>query len=531
MTFQNLIIGSGPTAIVAAMEILKSDKQVCIVDIGNKIEDNNFNIKKSFLENFDIETFIRSCKEKLNIKYLYKNDHLKFPLGSDFVYRKTDFEIFNASTKVDYVLSNAEGGLSNIWGTMVSPFFPKDIKDWDISYSHFYKEYKKIEKIIPILSSRDNLDNFFPINYGQPHNFALSPNAADFYSELNKNSNEYNKNGIFFGRAKLAIGNMYSYNQVQCQSCGLCHYGCPYDCMFNSSQILAKISQNKNFTYINKSFVKEITLNNQGNINAHIIDIANNKKNIIIGKNIFICCGPISTAALLLRSKLTKSSTIYFKESQRFILPILKKKNFKNSINQNKNTLSEIFLEIYNNLISDKTIHIQYYAFLNEMLKPLEKLFGSYSFYLPKFFPSIFGRLNLLIGYLHSDYSNQLSFTMDRDKKNFYLDEVKNKKTEETLNKILKFINVKFKNNFFILNFLKNINLTGASYHYGSSFPMKKNQGNKDSTTLLGELNGNKNIFLLDASILPDVPASPTTLNVCINARRIISELNDLKRL
>ena len=531
MKFNNLIIGSGPTAIVAASEMLKSGNQICIVDVGITIEDKNLDIKKTFLDNHDINAFIKSCKNNGNVKNHYKNIHLKFPLGSDFVFKKNEFEIFNASNKVDYLVSNAQGGLSNIWGTMVSPFYPKDIENWDISYSQFYKDYREIEKIVPILSAQDNLDDFFPITYGTPHNFNLSPNAADFYSALNQNKSEYNSNGIFFGRAKLAVGDMYSHNQVQCQSCGLCHYGCPYDCMFNSSQILKKISKNKNFTYIDKSFVEEIIINNEGEVSARIINITKKTKNEIAAKNIFICSGPISTAALLLRSKLTKKDKIYFKESQRFILPLLKKKNLPNSINQSKNTLSEIFLEVSNDLISDKAIHIQYYAFLNEMLKPLEKLFGNYSSYFPKFFPFIFGRLNLFIGYLHSSDSNQLSLTMSEDKKNFYLDEIKNQKSKQTLNKIFKFINKQFKRDFYILEFLKNINLTGASYHYGSSFPMKKEQQIYDSTSLLGELNGNKNIFVLDASILPDIPACPTTLNVCINARRIISELNNLRRL
>ena len=49
----------------------------------------------------------------------------------------------------------------------------------------------------------------------------------------------------------------------------------------------------------------------------------------------------------------------------------------------------------------------------------------------------------------------------------------------------------------------------------------------QDYTNLNGELNNNENIYLLDASILPDMPGHPTTFNVCINAARIIKDLND----
>ena len=48
----------------------------------------------------------------------------------------------------------------------------------------------------------------------------------------------------------------------------------------------------------------------------------------------------------------------------------------------------------------------------------------------------------------------------------------------------------------------------------------------KNHTNLNGELNDYKNIFILDSSILPDMPAHPTTFNVCINVARIVQNLD-----
>ena len=42
----------------------------------------------------------------------------------------------------------AKGGLSNIWGTLSSPFFRKDIENWGISYNEFYREKNKVESIL-----------------------------------------------------------------------------------------------------------------------------------------------------------------------------------------------------------------------------------------------------------------------------------------------------------------------------------------------------------------------------------------------
>ena len=48
---------------------------------------------------------------------------------------------------------------------------------------------------------------------------------------------------------------------------------------------------------------------------------------------------------------------------------------------------------------------------------------------------------------------------------------------------------------------------------------------NENSTTLNGELHNFKNVFILDASVFPDIPGSPTTFNIAINSSRMINNL------
>ena len=340
-----------------------------------------------------------------------------------------------------------------------------------------------------------------------------------------------NNNGLFFGRSKVAVGNYYSNNNVECQECGLCHYGCPYDCMFNSSQLFDIIKSNKNFLYINNKFASKIIKKDSLNL-VECIDTITKEQTTFSSKNIFICCGPISTAALLFRSNLVKANKVTFKESQRFFLPIFNKNHIKNSTSQDKNVLSELYLEIYDKKLLSKSVHLQYYSFVDIFLKPLEKFFGKYVYLFPKIFPFIFGRINLLIGYLHSDYSNKIIMTslpnQESGKYQYSLSFEKNDLVNDAVNKITSHLKENFNEDFYIFNNLTNINLTGASYHYGSSFPMSNSSDSfKDHTNLDGELNNNENIYLLDASILPDMPGHPTTFNVCVNAARIINDLNE----
>lgn len=529
MKYQNIIIGSGPTGTIAAEEILKSGKEVAILDFGNLLEEKNLQIKENFLKDENKLKFLDDINKNQIISQKYKNENLKYPFGSDFVFKKNDFEKFKSDEKIDYLYSNAKGGLSNVWGTMFSPFYPKDLKNWDLNYDDFYKDGREIENSIPLLSSKDNLDKFFPLKFGNEHNYPLSSNAKDFFNILESEKDNLNKDGVFFGRAKMAIGNKYSYQNVDCKSCGLCHKGCPYDCMFNANQLLDQLIKQYNLNYFKNLFVQKIHKDKE-EIIIETFDKDTKQKKFFSAKNAFICCGPISTATLLLRSNMIDGDTLTLNESQRFFIPIFKKSNTFGSVDQNKNTLSEIFLEIFNSKLCEKSIHIQYYTFIHEMLQPFSKFFGKFSNYLPKLFPFIFGRLNLLIGYLHSDYSDKIQITKGKKEYEYELKPIKNKETDDKIKKIIVFLKKKLGKNFFVFPFMLNKNMTGASYHYGSSLPMSKSK-KKNATSLVGELYDFKNIFILDSSILPEVPASPTTVNVCINSKRIIKEINKLKRL
>ena len=92
MIYDNIIIGSGPTAATAANKLLKLNKKVTIIDIGNNIEKKNLKIKNDYLKTKNKKQFLKSIK-KNKILNKYKNPHLKFPFGSEFVFKKNNHKI------------------------------------------------------------------------------------------------------------------------------------------------------------------------------------------------------------------------------------------------------------------------------------------------------------------------------------------------------------------------------------------------------------------------------------------------------
>lgn len=62
--YQNIIIGSGPTGVIAANDILKFNRQALILDIGNVLEKENHSIKEDFLKNKHRNIFLSQIRKK-----------------------------------------------------------------------------------------------------------------------------------------------------------------------------------------------------------------------------------------------------------------------------------------------------------------------------------------------------------------------------------------------------------------------------------------------------------------------------------
>ena len=107
-----------------------------------------------------------------------------------------------------------------------------------------------MEKLIPISSSKDNLSKFFDTEIGINHVTDISLTSKEVVKFLDLDQENVNNQGFYYGRSKFAVSNKYSYKNVQCQNCGLCHYGCPYECMFNAKNLFnVLINQYPNLVY------------------------------------------------------------------------------------------------------------------------------------------------------------------------------------------------------------------------------------------------------------------------------------------
>jgi ferredoxin len=526
---ENIVVGSGITGIITSLELLNQDKKVVMFDLG---KDDESNINDKFENNYQYK-INRIKKLYKKIKKNFDRKDGKYFNGSNYIFETKSIDNFKYDSNEIYLaLTEAKGGLANIWGANFCQPRKEDLKNWPIKYEELQSQFKKIYNYIPTnieLSNFKKLEQFK--NMYSSYNSSYEDEVTNkFFNILKKNEYQLNKEKIFFNKSFLAVGKIKKYHHTKdeenmsCQKCGFCMHNCPYKLIFNPRYYLEELNNNKNFTYYQNYRVNSLVESN-GLVNINYTkDFIENKK--ISTKKVFLCAGPIQDLIILNNSNLIDNKKIFqLKETQQFIF--LAKLNSKNNSKEfSYSTLSKINIHMLEKTGLKKIINFQIYPYSEIFLQSLINIFGSLIIILQSLF---FKKLNNFVsiqGFLHSDYSNKLILKYNNKTKKFVVTEDKNlnlkDKIKETVNS---FSNIFCKEkNISFYKFPIKITKTGQSYHVGSIFPISKNP-TINECDLQGRLKNTKNIHILDSSILPDIPATSFTFLTLANALRIINSL------
>lgn len=524
------IIGSGPAGVSCALGLLENGCDVTLIDAGNNLEfDRQFLIEEmATLEPEEWPTSLKRDQRQHQTARLSGVD-LKLAYGSSYPYdipKNWEKKPITITKDSGLLPSYCKGGFSSVWGASILPYTAADTKEWPFPISELSPHYKAILDWISFSACKDALEDKFPLFSTNYKNIGLSRQAENIYTQMGKNRAALQEAGIFFGQSRLALQQF----EQNCRNCGSCMHGCPYGIIYSSmSSIKNLLKRFSNFDYCPGWIVE--TLKESGNkVTINFANAGPSVPSSVQASKVFIAAGVIPTAHLILQSLGLENHTIKILDSQYFLMPILQKARYKNISNDRLNTLSQIFIEIFDSEISQNGIHLQLYSYNDLYWHPFSK-FGALSPLICSFAKPWVERLNVIQGYLHSSDSGYLNLTLKKDscsKQYFYLEGIQNKKSKIFIKKIqIKLKREEKKFGFSPMTpskILTSIGLPGRGFHAGGSFPMSNDpkllECGRD-----GRLNGFRNVHLVDASILPSIPSTTITLSVMANAHRIATEV------
>ena len=513
------IVGSGPSGVSCAHALLCKGLEVTMLDVGIELESerakilDQLNITKP--ESWDLG-LINTIKG--NTIASTSGDFFKGVYGSDFPYREVDKHIPLDAKNVQPRISLAKGGLSNIWGAAILPYIDEDISDWPVSVKDLAPHYESVLSFMDFAAVNDDLAKKFPLYSKTYRSLNPSNQTLDLIKDLETNKSILNSRGFLFGHSRLAVNS-------SCVYCGLCHYGCPVGAIYNSSYTLEKLKNNKNFHYIKDIIVQKISeLNNTVKIFA--TSRLKNEPIMFTGTRVYLACGVISTTKILLESLEAYDKELTVKDSQWFLIPLIRYKKSAGVVNEKLYTLSQLFVELSDSNLSKNVINLQFYMYNDLFLNAIKNILGFAYPLLKRPVNELLDRLILVMGYLHSNSSSSFSIKLQKDK--LMMDAKINKDVNKTINAVYKKM-FENKNLFKALPIpgITKIPKPGYGSHSGGSFPMKAKPGNFE-TDILGRPAGFSRVHVVDSTIFPSIPATTITLTIMANAYRIGSAYNEV---
>ena len=239
----------------------------------------------------------------------------------------------------------------------------------------------------------------------------------------------------------------------------------------------------------------------------------------------FVAAGPIATTGILLRSLGAYDQTVYLKDTQYFLVPLVLLRRVRGATSEWLHALAQLFVEIADPAGHDTTAHIQIYSNNDLISQAISKAFGPLQGPLGFLVRNFQERLLVAQGFLHSTHSSRVAVRLRApDTAGPERLELRGEVNPSARARVRKLVNrlclQSRRLGAMPLPLMLKVAEPGRSFHSGGSFPMSA-APRGFQTDLLGRLPGWQRVHAVDATVFPSIPATTITFSAMANAHRI----------
>ena len=521
------VIGSGPASVACAKALLAQGVRVALLDAGLQLEPETAErIRQLAAKDAAQWTVPERASLQSRMEAGAKGIGRKLQFNSDFSYRETEEKIPWRGAGTALLPSLALGGLSNVWGAAMLPNRDEDIADWPVKNAALAPHYRAVASFTGLSAQHDDLAEWFPLHQDQPQGLRPSAQAAALLRNLDRHREALRTAGWRHGRSRIAVRTHDSPAGRGCVYCRECMGGCVYGCIYNSADTVRELRQDKKFSYHGDLIVKTVR-ENGSKIFIECADRRTGAAQRFEAERAYLAAGVIPTAQILLRSQSAYDHPLILRDSQYFMLPLLTARRAPAVLTEAFFTLSQLFIEISQPRVSRHTVHLQLYTHSDIIGAALRQSLGPLKFLAP----ALAGRMIIIQGFLHSNESRTITMTLKRDgEKDFLqLEPQANLATRPAVKRVVgELLKHSRALGGMVLPPMLQYTEPGRGFHSGGSLPMRAQPGAFECD-LLGRPQGWSRLHIVDASVLPSIPATTVTFSVMANAHRIGAETAALK--
>ena len=515
------VVGSSFSGIAAAHALTARGFAVTILDVGETLDAQRTAIVQKFRdlpseswpqdefriidENPTLGRHMLPKKVHFGSEYIYANDRSFAPIVS------------GPGKRLPYP-TFARAGYSNIWGAAVLAPDACDMADWPVSHAEMQPFFREAAKLIPLSGGEGTLDTAFPSYKDELGDIDPGPQGSALLEDLRRAESELTNDRLLYGRARLAIHTEAAPGALPCNNCGYCFTGCVRGSIFSTEPLLERMMQFGRVTYEPGQFV-DVVREAEGKVIVEVVNVATSAHRMLFFDAVFLAAGPINTTRLLLRSFGVYDRPILLKESQKFVIPMLRRRAAETAVERPSVTIASVFIEAKVPAVSDHWVHVQVIPMNALMLK------GSAIPEFARLTPILRRTMAAWCG-MHSDDSAQVELRLHKPDSSrraaLEINVRDSRAARKAAHRVGKhFFREGFKFGSLFLHPMMQFSEPGSGTHCGASFPMRERRTSHFETDILGRPFGWSRVYAVDATVLPSIPGTTLAFPVMANAYRI----------
>ena len=410
------IVGSGPAGIASARALLTRGLEVTMLDAGLDLEPERAEVVRR-LGSLPPERWSNSDRDYLRdgpaptVRGILR----KGIYGSTYPYRPLgDTPLVEESADVGAVPSYARGGLSNVWGAGVLPYAEDKFANWPVSRADLAPHFEAVLRMLPLAGAPDRRERRFPLYTEDLGPLDLSQQASAFLGDLEGRGNELEQAGFAFGRSRLAVRTRPAGADAGCVYCGLCLHGCPYRLIYSTAATLDTfIAEEPRFHYVPGVVVQRVreagtTVTIEGTDGTGM-------PRSFVGTRVFLACGTLSTTRVVLESMRAYETPVRFKDSQYFLVPVLRRAAVSDVESESLHTMCQLFLR-WQPPFAARATHLSVYTYNGFYRQAIERMLGPTSLLIGTLLPPVLSRLLIIQGHLPCNLSASITARLVRER-------------------------------------------------------------------------------------------------------------------
>ena len=516
-----VIIGSGVAGIGAALELSDHGHRPIILDVGFQADYSNTPIQENLydycINNDSFDLLVGNQFQGL-YNFWPSNKPRPVKLNAprmEFVTKESESLSPIECENFVALQSFATGGLANAWGAGLYRFNDEDLKGFPISEAGITKYYEKLTQEIGISGDSDDLNAFFGSTAHLLPPLELSENSKIILRKYQKKRDYFNKKGLYLGRPRLGVLSKPYNDREGCNYANMEFWQPNLSYLYSPRLTLNKLIQQDKVDYRDRVLVTSWCEKKDG-IHVSARHLKDGQSVTLVCKKLILAAGAINTTKIVLASFKDVHTELALLDNPAIQFPLFFLSRIGMPLEKEAFGLTQLNL-----IYESKTINQRVQGSLLELTSPARaEFYSNFPFcatmnlkMIKYILPSMMALQIFLPG--NRMHCAKLKLKTDNELKISHPPMGQNTELVAEITKMISQLGA-FSHSTLAI-FVQN----GLGIHYSGTLPMVHTPQDRYQCHSNGLLSGTNNVYIVDASILSELPAKNSSLFIMGNSMRI----------